>query len=774
MNKLIRFILALVAPLAITQGAMAADYTVAKGSCVGTPGDLKWAVDKANTDGAPSTITFAAGVTVDYSTCNDLLELKFDGLKITEDATIIGNFVPPSNRLSNVDVVSTPATIDGNFKYATPDGFINPPDCPQEPPDSIFNPTYGLFTIADGAKVEIKNVKLQGFPWLFVVESNATLEVKDSVFWKIQNFVKNCTGSPIIIKSGGTFRAENVLMTEFFRAKEGSTAGTIENTGGNVELVDVDLRAAPYDNAIYSNGGTVNIVSSTLDLAGGLRALNGAKINVTNSIWSPRSTNHEVWELIRADGADSVISFEASTLRIESYACRFDNCDDNGSGLAGLITASNGGNIEMKSTVVGGGSPTTAVAKTITTYGDTGSFSVDVQTYVVASLAQDAPELCALGVRWSSSAFNCGVQVTLTSGIPLGSSTFYPEDVTLEAGSALIDLVDNTTAPLLSPIDSTPITTDAFGNPRTDGNLRDAGAVQVGNFTSGAYATHLVVAGIGNGEVTLSWNRPKDPAPNAVAGYTVKYCLDGTMPCDTFQETISDPATLTTTVTGLTNGSTYQFQITPFDNQSPAVDGPPSNIVKAKPLGALGQVQNLTASPGDAEVRLKWLEPTDLGGQTIASYVILFRPSGTTNWKSFGSVPPSQKGVTVNLLTNGTEYEFEVSALSGGGEKGASAIATATPQGGDTGTGGVNRSPTEEARTTPQSNNPRYWEHRGYGSCTKYSVSSDYGSVWTLSEPASALILKSGQTNYIWENPGAGDYGTPSGNDISHVITCRT
>ena len=124
---------------------------------------------------------------------------------------------------------------------------------------------------------------------------------------------------------------------------------------------------------------------------------------------------------------------------------------------------------------------------------------------------------------------------------------------------------------------------------------------------------------------------------------------------------------------------------------------------------------------------------------------------------------------TITGLTNGTRYEFKVTANAGVAFS-EQAIAQATPHG-DVGT--VNRLPTSSEPATEKANGPRYWEILGYGDCTKYEVPDGFGSVWTLSEPASALILKSDTVNDVWESPVAYQYGPASAKDISHAIVCR-
>jgi hypothetical protein len=89
------------------------------------------------------------------------------------------------------------------------------------------------------------------------------------------------------------------------------------------------------------------------------------------------------------------------------------------------------------------------------------------------------------------------------------------------------------------------------------------------------------------------------------------------------------------------------------------------------------------------------------------------------------------------------------------------------------GVGIVNRTPTYSEPQIPRANQPEYWEtEKDYGSRTKHEVGDDFGSVWTLAAPVSALIINSGTINDVWEGPVAGVYGTASAKDISHVIAC--
>ena len=169
----------------------------------------------------------------------------------------------------------------------------------------------------------------------------------------------------------------------------------------------------------------------------------------------------------------------------------------------------------------------------------------------------------------------------------------------------------------------------------------------------------------GDGQVTLSWTAPADDGGSAVLRYEYNY--SGSWMPATVDTTA---ATITTTVTGLTNGQSYTFQVRAV-NAAGAGD---SASVMARPASpAPGMLQNLTAIPGDTQVTLAWEAPATGGPATGYHYRV--SSSGVTgSW-----VPTSSMTThTVIGLTNGTEYTFEVRGVNATGN-GPSATAMSTP-----------------------------------------------------------------------------------------------
>ena len=91
------------------------------------------------------------------------------------------------------------------------------------------------------------------------------------------------------------------------------------------------------------------------------------------------------------------------------------------------------------------------------------------------------------------------------------------------------------------------------------------------------------------------------------------------------------------------------------------------------PISSLG----LTASAGNAEVRLSWNRPTEDGGSAIIRYEYRFAAAGE-DFSAWENVRAGTRRVTVGGLINGREYVFEVRAVNALG-KGETETVSATP-----------------------------------------------------------------------------------------------
>ena len=207
----------------------------------------------------------------------------------------------------------------------------------------------------------------------------------------------------------------------------------------------------------------------------------------------------------------------------------------------------------------------------------------------------------------------------------------------------------------------------------SSGVLQRAAPAKLGN----------VQAAAGDAQVSLSWDNPNDAT---IANYDYRIDPD---PSDGSSGWTGWQRFTTTnnshTVTGLTNGTTYSFQVRANNNQGV---GPDSDTVTATPSGPPA-APDLRADPGDGEVRLYWANPDD---SSITKYQKhekkgdeaygLWEDISFPDTVDISSDDPIQYTVT-ELDSDGTAYTFQVRAFNNGGI-GAVGTATATPTASET------------------------------------------------------------------------------------------
>jgi hypothetical protein len=172
--------------------------------------------------------------------------------------------------------------------------------------------------------------------------------------------------------------------------------------------------------------------------------------------------------------------------------------------------------------------------------------------------------------------------------------------------------------------------------------------------------------GGGGGQVVVSW-----AASIGATSYNVYRALtpggEGGTPYRT-------GLTATTfTDTGLTNGTTYFYQVTAVNaagesGRSVEVSATPQAPPPAAPSG-------LTAAAGNAQVTLTWAASTGATSYNVFRSTVAGGEGGTP-WRTGLSVTT----FTDTGLTNGTAYFYKVAAVNAGGQSGPSNEASATPK----------------------------------------------------------------------------------------------
>ena len=155
---------------------------------------------------------------------------------------------------------------------------------------------------------------------------------------------------------------------------------------------------------------------------------------------------------------------------------------------------------------------------------------------------------------------------------------------------------------------------------------------------------------------TLSWD---DPNEASIAGYQYRHRPTSFTAWDPDWTDIPNSSATTTsyTVTGLTNGLEYTFEV----RATRGGTGGPASSSAGTPGGVLRAVENLRAAPaGDGEITLRWDDARDA---TITRYQYRHRiGEGAWNpdWTDIPNSGPTTTSHTLTGLTNNIEHTFEV------------------------------------------------------------------------------------------------------------------
>ena len=213
---------------------------------------------------------------------------------------------------------------------------------------------------------------------------------------------------------------------------------------------------------------------------------------------------------------------------------------------------------------------------------------------------------------------------------------------------------------------------DIFGAEGTD-------SFKVTVIAAAAKPTGLTAAS-GNGQAVLTWT---DPGDSSITKYQVRHKAgtsfsnsDDSLWTDI---TGSGASTTSHTVTGLTSGTAYVFQVRAVNAGGV---GTPSDEAVLR-LGAPLQPSGFRVLGGNGEVTLSWSDPSDA---TITRYQLRrkegtsFSPSDDSLWADIANSGASTTTHTVSGLTNGTTWAFQVRAVNANGAGPASETLTMLPR----------------------------------------------------------------------------------------------
>ncbi len=224
----------------------------------------------------------------------------------------------------------------------------------------------------------------------------------------------------------------------------------------------------------------------------------------------------------------------------------------------------------------------------------------------------------------------------------------------------------------------------------------------------------------GNAQSALSWNAPASNGGASITDYVVEYKL--TSEPTTWSIFSDGTSNLTTaTVTGLTNGSSYDFRVSAVNSVG---QGTASSAVSATPLTVPDAPTIGTATGGNTQATVTFSAPASNGGSAITGYTVTSSPGSITGT---GSASP----ITVTGLTNGTAYTFTVTATNvAGTSSSSSASNSVTPA-------TVPGAPTNLASTVSSSSIGLSWSapaSNGGASITDYVIEYQLttGGTWSV------------------------------------------
>ena len=665
-------------------------YLVTSDACEG-PGSITEAMTSANGNPGEDTISFDADVVVDFRKCppnpappdpND-----YFALQATESVVFEGNGAKLFGEMFWVDLSGINRAGQACLDQANGDLIVT------LTPGFIKVGVRGEGEANSDITVTVRELDIEGLSAVATIEEDASLVMEDLTVKSIYSSPnEGCLQPAILANTGANFSAYrtgwNDIWNDFtvqagvvFLGAISSVSSDEGQESGNLTIEESSFTGIRESGVISWAGkddSEVNIVSSRFADAGGISVDGRVTSNIVNSIWSDFG--------LQPNPDDRIINFStgemniiASTLLFASVECD-RSCQileqSRGRVLRGFRNDfTNAAKINLIQSAVGVTQPDLGPEytklldpKDPPSTDDNPGFSADEYTWIQPTALQGLNDLIDV------------TQQSLLLTVPPGLPTFplvslnQATRATPLVPGELIDVVKDAVCDendahketaLRNPIDDTCITEDALGNPRVDGNNnRNSGAVQLNE------APHLSVAVVGDRTVDVDWTKPRD--------------LEG-----------------------------------------------------------------------------------------LCGYRLTYRETGTTNDSSVDIIDPDTLSYQITGLMNGTEYEFEVEGLVNCPDSTPSGfpsnLVTAIPQG----PFNVDRNPDESAVATNKENKTRYWENEYGGTCYKYEVGDDYGSVWEITggDP-SALILKSGRTNDVWNTPDPGYYGTVSFKDISHAIVC--
>ena len=217
-------------------------------------------------------------------------------------------------------------------------------------------------------------------------------------------------------------------------------------------------------------------------------------------------------------------------------------------------------------------------------------------------------------------------------------------------------------------------------------------AVSFASITLGLPTAPLNFSGVsGNTQIIFSWQVPSSNGGSPITGYQIadssgNIVYDGT-----------GNIAITTTITGLTNGTSYIYKISALNSRGASSYSAPITVIAGLPATPIG----FSAVAGDKSVTLSWSASSGNGSSIVGYRVflssgVLYEANGTTVFTPAGplydssgalvvdtsTVYSTTSGLTITLssnFNNGVQYTFAVYGANTYGQSSLPTFVSVTP-----------------------------------------------------------------------------------------------